>query len=64
MTLLLGAFPDLSVTDLEAALINSATDLGDAGPDNDYGYGLVNGLSAYDYLVLGGWDPCSPINVP
>ncbi|MBW2053980.1 MAG: S8 family serine peptidase, partial [Deltaproteobacteria bacterium] len=63
MTLLLGAFPDLSVTDLEAALINSATDLGDAGPDNDYGYGLVNGLSAYDYLVLEGLDPCSPINV-
>ncbi|MBW2092209.1 MAG: S8 family serine peptidase, partial [Deltaproteobacteria bacterium] len=63
MALLLSAFPDLSVADLEAALINSATDLGNAGPDNDYGYGLINGLSAYEYLVLEGWDPCLPINV-
>lgn len=48
MALLLskGAFPKVSVSALEAALEGSATDLGTTGPDNDYGYGLVNALAA------------------
>ena len=51
MALLIGAFPAASVQDLKLALKTSATDLGTTGADNDYGYGLINGLAAYNYLV-------------
>jgi hypothetical protein len=47
MALLIGAFPDLTVSELESVLKQSALDLGTSGPDNDYGYGLVNGYDAY-----------------
>jgi len=50
MALLLSAFPDKSVAELEDALIQSAIDLGTPGADNDYGYGLVDAEAAYDYL--------------
>jgi bacillopeptidase F len=50
MALLLGAFPETSVTALETALKQSATDLGPAGRDNVYGYGLVDVLAAYSVL--------------
>ncbi len=50
MALLLNAFPDTRVADLETTLKKSATDLGAPGADNDYGYGLVDALAAYDYL--------------
>lgn len=50
MALLIDAFPGIPVQDLELALGISATDLGTPGADNSYGYGLVNGLSAYNYL--------------
>ena len=48
MVLLLSAFPDLSVLGLENTLKLSAVDLGSAGPDNDYGYGLINLVAAYE----------------
>jgi len=64
--LLLQAFPGLPTADLEAALVASAGDLGESGPDNDYGYGLVNALSAYNSLAgvptLGIHDPSPPEN--
>jgi len=50
MALLLGAFPELGVQNLEAALLASAADLGVAGADNAYGYGLINALAAYNYI--------------
>ncbi len=50
MALLLSAFPDKSVAELEDALMQSAIDLGAPGADNDYGYGLVDAVAAYDYL--------------
>ncbi|MDY0268330.1 S8 family serine peptidase [Trichloromonas sp.] len=50
MALLLSAFPDTRIDELEAALKNSATDLGPVGADNSYGYGLLNVRSAYDLL--------------
>lgn len=40
--LLLSALPGLSIEELEAGLINSASDLGATGPDNNYGYGIIN----------------------
>jgi serine protease AprX len=51
MTLLLQAFPGVSLEDLEDAIKFSATDLGNSGPDNDYGFGLVNALAGYDLLL-------------
>jgi serine protease AprX len=50
MVLLISAFPDAAVSELEQALTMSAVDLGDNGPDNDYGYGLVDVWMAY-YLL-------------
>jgi bacillopeptidase F len=50
MALLLEAYPVASVADLEAALMQSAQDLGVAGADNSYGYGLLNAQAAYDNL--------------
>lgn len=52
MALLLSADPALAVGDLEQALLASATDFGNPGPDNAYGHGLVNALAAYDRVFL------------
>jgi len=51
MTLLAGAFPQASVSELESALTGSARDLGAAGADNSYGYGLVDVQAAYQALL-------------
>lgn len=53
MALLLGSggFPNATVKELEDALRLSATDLGPIGPDNDYGYGLVDAVAAYNILL-------------
>lgn len=51
MSLLLGAYPGLTVSKLESVLQQSALDLGIAGADNDYGYGLIDAMEAYTYLV-------------
>lgn len=50
LALLAGAFPSASVDELEAALLQSARDVGAAGPDNATGYGLVDALGAFDAL--------------
>ena len=50
MALLLSAFPDTRIAELEAVLKSSATDLGPVGADNSYGYGLLNVRKAYDLL--------------
>jgi len=61
MAVLKSAFPAASTTELEAALTDTATDLGSGGPDNTYGYGLMDLVAAYDQLasILGGGDPGS-----
>jgi hypothetical protein len=51
MTLLLSAIPTLTVSELELALKQSAFDLGNPGPDNNYGYGLIDVLAAYQLLL-------------
>ncbi|TAN39651.1 MAG: hypothetical protein EPN25_10765, partial [Nitrospirae bacterium] len=51
MALLYEAFPKLTLSQLEAALMNSALDLGAVGPDSDYGNGLLDVLKAYHLLT-------------
>jgi len=50
MALLLSAFPGLSPFALERALIDSAHDAGDFGPDNEYGYGIIDVKAAYQVI--------------
>ncbi len=64
MALLAGAFPDASVAQLEAALRDSAQDLGAAGADNSYGHGLVNALAAYQLLGGGANTPPQITSAP
>ncbi len=45
--LLFQALPWLSVYELESGLLNSAVDLGPAGPDNSYGHGLIDIFKAF-----------------
>jgi subtilisin family serine protease len=51
MALLRQAVPGASVLELETALMETAWDLGASGPDNTYGYGLVDVIAAYRFLV-------------
>lgn len=51
LALLLSALPDLPADRQEAALENGAVDLGSAGPDNHFGFGRLNALAAYQWLV-------------
>jgi subtilisin family serine protease len=46
MALLASAFPAATPTSIESALSDSARDLGVAGPDNQYGYGLLDVAAA------------------
>jgi hypothetical protein len=51
LALLLDAFPNLSADQQEAALKSGARDLGAAGLDNDFGYGRLDALAAYQWLA-------------
>jgi bacillopeptidase F len=51
--LLAGAFPNATIDELEAALRSTAHDLGTPGPDDDYGYGLLDAAAAYASLAAG-----------
>jgi len=46
VVLLLSVRPSLTPAQIEAALTQTATDLGQAGRDNVFGYGLVNAVAA------------------
>jgi serine protease AprX len=52
MALLLSANPNLTVSQLEGAVKQSAFDLGTAGVDNAYGYGFLAAPGAAAYLRL------------
>lgn len=51
LALLLGAFPGLTADQQEAALENGAVDLGAAGADNDYGFGRLDALASYQWIL-------------
>jgi bacillopeptidase F len=54
MSLLVEAFPCATVSDVDSALKDSAYDLGVPDADNDYGYGLIDSVAAYDVLSNAG----------
>jgi bacillopeptidase F len=49
--LLAGAFETAAEGDIERALRSTARDLGPVGPDDDYGYGLVDAYAAFTFLA-------------
>ncbi|MBY6191249.1 S8 family serine peptidase [Microbulbifer agarilyticus] len=49
-------FPACSASQIRNALVSTAEDLGTAGRDNAYGYGLVQAKAAADYLTANGCD--------
>lgn len=51
LALLLDAFPGLPVERQEAALESAAVDLGASGADDVYGYGRLDVLAAYDWIL-------------
>jgi len=53
LALLLNAFPGLSTESQAASLLNTAVDLGVSGADNDFGYGMIDALGAYNWLAAG-----------
>ncbi len=57
--LLLGARPDLTPDQVEAALEGTAKDLGTTGKDNDYGYGRIDAAAA-----LGSVSGSAPVVTP
>jgi bacillopeptidase F len=57
MAVLLSAFPTATVAELEQSLMDTALDAGAAGPDNAYGYGVVDLPAAASWLA----DPSGPV---
>jgi hypothetical protein len=51
LAILLSAFPELPLSFQEQALLQGAVDLGDWGPDNTYGYGRLDLLASYQWLM-------------
>jgi bacillopeptidase F len=51
MALLVDAFPQATLAQIESALTETALDLGATGADNDSGYGLLNVKVAHDLLL-------------
>ncbi|MGB9377668.1 MAG: S8 family serine peptidase [Mycobacteriales bacterium] len=49
LALLLSASPGLPADQQEAAIANGAADLGSPGVDNDYGYGRLDAVAAYNW---------------
>ncbi len=64
LALLLSAYPNLSANDQEKALEYSAFDLGAVGPDNTYGYGRVDALSAFNWVANAPTFTSTPTQLP
>lgn len=59
MALLKSAFPQATLSQLENAVSDHAGDLGNPGPDNTFGHGLLDVNAAYSWLesILGNANP-------
>jgi subtilisin family serine protease len=58
--LLLSSYPNLSADQIGYALLQSASDLGDLGPDNTFGFGGLDVLTAFNCLGAGTCLPPPP----
>ncbi|NUO77534.1 MAG: S8 family serine peptidase [Lysobacter sp.] len=58
--LLYSAKPSATAAEVRNALTSTAQDLGAAGRDNEYGFGLVRAFEAVDALTGGGTTPPNP----
>jgi subtilisin family serine protease len=61
LALLLSAYPNTAAADQERALMNTAVDLGAVGPDDSFGYGLLDTLAAYNWLAA---VPAATVTLP
>ena len=50
--LIKSVYPELEPDEIKEAIINTATDLGAAGKDNNFGYGLIDAYAAVTYHAL------------
>jgi len=66
MALLASAYPAAPMSMIESALVDGARDLGDAGPDNQYGHGVIDVAAARDLLATraGGHAPVISSTAP
>ncbi|MDI6858710.1 MAG: S8 family serine peptidase [Dehalococcoidia bacterium] len=64
LALLLDAYPGLTAEQQRQALLNGAADLGDAGPDNIYGYGLPDVYASYKWLSSPPGATPTPVPIP
>lgn len=65
LALLLAAFPSLSADQQQSALIQGAVDLGAVGADNDTGFGRLDALASYQWLLDNGGGPTpTPTPIP
>ena len=60
LALLLSAHPNLDADQQEYALLDTAVDLGDPGPDNTFGYGSLDVYAAFNCVEAGGCVPPPP----
>lgn len=60
LALLLSAEPNHTPEQQRYALINTAVDLGAPGPDNDYGFGRLDVLAAYQLWISGSLPTSTP----
>ncbi len=51
LALLLSAFPDLTASMQETALVSGVVDLGSNGADDDFGHGRIDILASYQWLL-------------
>jgi subtilisin family serine protease len=52
LALLMSAFPSVPASEIEAAVVASGVDGEPPGPDNDYGYGRIDVLAAFQALTV------------
>ncbi len=63
IALLWSNFPDMSAAEIKDALFSTATDLGDPGWDQIYGYGLADADAMYTHLQSTQGEPKEPTDV-
>jgi subtilisin family serine protease len=64
LALLLSAYPGLAVSSQRRALLSAALDLGDPGPDDQFGAGRLDVLAAYHALASGAVPTDTPTPTP